>query len=326
MPKPASSLLDPWVQGTIFGLLSAVGYTATNALLRSVDHLDPIWVSAVKALPTTILIGPTLLWQVSRGQQVWPPWQAALWVLLSGLVGQLGGNVAFQWALGQVGLAITVPLTLGGMIVAASILARVFLHEPITPRATISLAVLILAIVVLSIGAEHVHPTAAEAAAETSTAHTWGIVLGVAAGIGSGFAYAILNVAIRNAITKGASLPFTLVTVSVSGILSLGLLSYLRVGPEHMAQTTPLEWQLMLLAGFGNAISFVALTISLRLTSVVYVNALNATQAAMAAFAGVIFFREVISPWLLVGLCLTIVGLLYMRQGKSAKDAPPEEL
>jgi drug/metabolite transporter (DMT)-like permease len=93
-----------------------------------------------------------------------------------------------------------------------------------------------------------------------------------------------------------------------------------------MAATKPSEWQLMLLAGVGNALSFVALTISLRLTSVVYVNSLNATQAAMAALAGLLFFGEVLSPWLLVGLVLTVVGLLYMRQGKSVREAPPEEV
>lgn len=316
------------MQGTIFGLASAVGYTATNALLRAVDTLDPVWVSAVKAIPTTLLIGPWLLLQLIRREQVFPPLTAALGVLLAGLVGQLGGNVAFQWALGQVGLAITVPLTLGGMIVAASVLARIYLHEPITPRAAIALGVLILAIVVLSIGAEQVHELVPGAITSpvSSSWQTWAVALGVGAGIGSGFAYAILNVAIRNAINKGASLPFTLVTVSISGILSLMLLSYFRIGLEQMAATKPVDWQLMLLAGVGNALSFVALTISLRLTSVVYVNALNATQAAMAAIAGLLFFGEVLSPWLLVGLALTVIGLLYMRQGKSAQDVPPEEV
>lgn len=316
--------------------MSALGYTATNALLKAVSHLDPVWVSAVKTVPTTLLIGPWFLWQLSRRQQVFPPALAILGVFLGGLAGQLGGNVPFQWSLGQVGMAIAVPLTLGGMIVFASLLARLCLHEPITPRAVVALGVLIVAIVVLSIGAEQVQqekkkagPAATVAVESTSTSTTWQpgiIVLGVAAAVGSGMAYAILNVTMRNAITQGASLPFMLVTVSVTGVCSLGLASYLRIGFDQMAATTPVEWLIMAAAGIGNALSFVALTISLRLTSVVYVNALNATQAAMAAFAGVVVFGETISPWLLVGLALTVGGLMYMRQGKTAKDAPPEEV
>ncbi len=339
MPNSPSRWLDPSVQGTIFGLVSAVGYTATNALLRSVVDVDALWVSAVKAVPTTLLLGPWLLWKLGRREPVAPPLWPALGVLGAGLIGQVGGNVAFQWALGQVGLAITVPLTLGGMIVASAILARMFLLEPITLRAALALGVLILAIVVLSVGADQ-RPTgpiktvsgapgeyaAVVAASRPSPWQAWPVVFGVVAAVGSGLAYAVLNVAIRNAINHGATMPFTLVTVSLSGIVSLGTLSYLQIGWEGMAATTSDEWWLMFLAGVGNALSFLALTISLRLTSVVYVNALNATQAAMAAFAGVLFFQEALSPWLLLGLALTVAGLLLMRHGRSARLATPEEL
>jgi drug/metabolite transporter, DME family len=58
----------------------------------------------------------------------------------------------------------------------------------------------------------------------------------------------------------------------------------------------------------------VALTRSLQLTSVVYANALNATQAGLAALAGIVFFQEAQSGELLVGVLLTIAGLVLMRQ------------
>jgi drug/metabolite transporter (DMT)-like permease len=58
------------------------------------------------------------------------------------------------------------------------------------------------------------------------------------------------------------------------------------------------------------------LTKSLQLTSVVYVNALNATQAALAALAGVLIFQEAFSPRLLQGVLLTILGLAILTRSR----------
>jgi drug/metabolite transporter (DMT)-like permease len=101
-------------------------------------------------------------------------------------------------------------------------------------------------------------------------------------------------------------------------MVSLGSLSVARLGLAGLAATEPGDLAVMLLGGVCNALAFVALTKSLQLTSIVYVNALNATQATMAALAGVLFFHEAASNSLLLGIGLTIVGLLFMRQRKKA--------
>ena len=64
--------------------------------------------------------------------------------------------------------------------------------------------------------------------------------------------------------------------------------------------------------------AFVSLTKSLQLTSVVYVNALNATQATLAALAGVLIFKEALSPWLAIGVGLTIGGLMLLAWAHQA--------
>jgi drug/metabolite transporter (DMT)-like permease len=119
---------------------------------------------------------------------------------------------------------------------------------------------------------------------------------------------------------------FTLVTVSLTGIVLLGLLSVYRIGWNGMFATAPNDLICMLLAGVGNALAFLAIINAIRLTGVVYVNALNATQAALAAVAGILFFQEPLSPWLLVGVALTAVGLLLIRQhrpvGEAVEDPP----
>ena len=74
---------------------------------------------------------------------------------------------------------------------------------------------------------------------------------------------------------------------------------------------------MMLAAGVLNCVAFVALTRALQLMPLVYVHALNATQAAMAAVAGVLIFHEAQSSFLLSGMVLTIAGLLLMQGARS---------
>jgi DME family drug/metabolite transporter len=313
LPKRQVShrLLDPVVLGTLCGLASAVIYTAANSFLRSVKHCDPVWVSAIKAVPTVVFMTPWLLTMAHRGQRILPAWQITLMIAGAGLFGQLVGNISFQWALGEVGVALTVPLSLGGMIVSAAILGRVFLHEPVTPRAALSLGILLMAICILALGAGD-----ARASVVKSAATPLELAGGVAAGCLAGFAYSVLNVVIRYAVLRGMPLPTTLFVVAAGGMVSLSALAGMRIGAAGMLATTPRDLTLMLLAGVCNTLAFLALTKSLQLTSVVYVNALNATQAALAALAGVLIFREAFSPWLLQGVLLTILGLAILTRAR----------
>jgi drug/metabolite transporter (DMT)-like permease len=318
-PQPAR-LLDPHLFGTLCGLASAIGYTCANAFLRSVDHCDPFWVSAVKAVPTAVAMTPVILWMRSRGRRVWPGFGLAAAIAGGGFLGQLGGNVCFQWSLDKIGVALSVSLCLGGMILAAAIFGRLFLAEPVTPPAVAGLMLLLGAIVVLSLGADD----AGQSVRAEQVAPLW-LALGVAAAAGSGVFYAMLNVILRHCFLRGAPLPTTLCIVSCVGIITLGLTSWLRIGPGGMLATTPVDLALMLAAGVCNTLAFMALTKSLQLTSVVYVNALNATQVTLAAIAGVIIFREALSPWLTLGVGLTIGGLVVMTRAHKAMLEPPVE-
>lgn len=244
-----------------------------------------------------------------RGQRVLPRPRMLAGVALGGLAGQLGGNIAFQWALSQIGLALTVPLSLGGMIVFAAVLGRVFLHEPVTLKAAYALALLLAAIAVLSLGARTASQQVAQA--PVPLMH---IVAGVAAACLSGLAYSVLNVVLRYCVTRGAPLPATLWTVSFVGLVALSAIAALRIGPRAMLETAPRDWQFMLAAGLCNTVAFISLTKSLQLTSIVYVNALNATQATLAAVAGVLVFHEPLSEWLAIGVGLTIAGLFMLAK------------
>jgi len=295
--------------GTFCGLFSAVVYTVANGFLRAVTDCDPIWVSAMKAFSTAACLTPWLLLSLRRGEG-FPPAKIWLMIAASSLVGQLGGNISFQYALGQIGLALTVPLSLGGMIVGATFLSRLFLHERVNLTSAIAVGVLLMAIAVLSLGAEEARAKVLQKVA----ANPWQLTVGVTTACLSGVAYSVLNVVIRHAVQRGATLPATLVTVSLVGLTSLSLIALQKIGWNGMLQTAPVDVALMLAAGVCNAAAFVALTRCLQLTSVVYANVLNAAQAALAALAGVIVFHEPASVALTAGVGLTIFGLVILTR------------
>jgi drug/metabolite transporter (DMT)-like permease len=129
----------------------------------------------------------------------------------------------------------------------------------------------------------------------------------------------VLNVILRYCVTRGAPLPATLFTVSIVGLVALSSIAWLRIGTQGMIATAPRDWLFMLSAGLCNTVAFISLTKSLQLTSVVYVNALNATQATLAAIAGVLVFGEPLSQWLAMGIGLTIAGLLMLARAHRAR-------
>lgn len=241
-----------------------------------------------------------------------PTRKALIALVLTGAFAQLGGNVMFQVALGAVGIALTVPLTLGAMILTGAVLGRFVLHEIVSWRSVASMAVLILAIGVLSLGAGAAH-TNLDTSKSPEVGSGLVVVLGVGAAILSGFSYALLGAAIRKCVSGSVLLPTTLFVVSVVGATGLGAIALARVGVSGAIATRPADWQMMLLAGLCNAIAFLALTKSLQLTGVVHVNALNASQVAMAAIAGLLLFNEPLTTPLMVGVLLTGLGLLLMR-------------
>ncbi len=310
----------PAFWGTISGLIAALGYTTTNIFLRSVSHCDVVWVSCVKSIPLVLIFGPWLMWRRWRGLHILPPPKVLLMLLVASIICHIAGNVAFQWALGVVGLALSVSLTLGTMIAAGAVLGRVFLRESVTPQMIMAMVILIASVFVLKFGAEQAQQSIEVADATAA----WLVTAGVAAACLAGFAYALLGVVVRHASDEGTPQTATLFVVGLSGLLVLSSLTVWRSGLTHICYTAPGDLTLMILAGLCNAGAFLALTIAFRLTSVVYVNALNASQAAMAAAAGVLLFDEPITNPLLAGVALSMVGLALMRRRKA--DPPTPEL
>jgi DME family drug/metabolite transporter len=309
--------LEPAVIGLACGIFSAAIYTCANICLREVVHCDPFWVSCVKALPTTLLAGVLVAHRMWRGRAAFPDAKIVWALIATGLFVQLGGNAAFQYSLGVVGLALGVPLTLGTLIIGGALLGRVWLLEPVTPRSALAMLLLIGSIIVLSLGADRAYE--AITPSHPDHANPWLLFLGVGAACGSGVAYAFLGVVIRRMVTSETPLSATLFIISTTGVVSLGLASIWHVGTDVLWSTSAVDLGSMFWAGVFNAVAFFALSKALEFAPVVQVNAVNASQTAMAALAGIVFFDEPPTRTLAIGIGLTILGLLLIDRPKRAQ-------
>lgn len=314
---------DALLLGTIFGVISALAYTGTNLTLRRVAHtqnLDwAIWVSCWKGVPAALVAWLLIAHRTRRGLPALPPRQLVLPLIATGLFMQFVGNVSFQWGLSLGGLALTVPLTFATLIGSGAILGRIVLNEPITLRSLAAIAVLVISIVFLSLGAEG---ATRSMLAESSWLTIVGAILAASL---AGLAYGTCGVVIRRTTTgvHNVSLSGTLVLLSTTGVVGLGLTSWFRLGTDQLLETTPLELANMLAAGSLNAIAFFACGAALMRLSVVRVNMINASQAAMCAAGGVLFFEEALTVWMVLGTLLTMGGLMLMERPTPTK--PPED-
>ena len=105
------------------------------------------------------------------------------------------------------------------------------------------------------------------------------------------------------------------------GMLTLFPLAWSRIGLAGMAATPTHDWLAMFGAGVANAVAFFLLVKSLQMTSIAHVNALNATQATMAAIAGIVIFGEPLSAALGVGIVVQVATAIAMLAGGKIDQA-----
>lgn len=290
--------------GPVCGLLAAVGYTATNICLRSVTDVDSAYVAFVRSIPTLLLVLPLLALRSAHGQALVAPKSHVLWLIITGIFTQIFGNVLFQWSLGIIGLALSVPLVFGSMIIGSAVIGRVVLKEPIHKTTSGAIVLLLAAVTVLTIGAQN-----SAGPAKVDGPQVGMVTLAVLGNMVSGFAYSALGTVMRRGMKAGMSIETTLLLLSLVGLLSLGTWSYWRLGPNYMIGLETADYGMMLGAGGLNALSFYCLATALQRLNVVYVHLINASQAAMAALAGVMIFAEPLTGYLIFGICLTATGL-----------------
>ncbi|MBN1910298.1 MAG: DMT family transporter [Pirellulales bacterium] len=320
-PPPAGWFgLEPATIGTLCCFYAAVGYTTVNTLLRFLSvRCDQPWTLAIKETVTVLVLAPWVIRQARQGWPGFPGWRGILVLALAGVGTQLIGNLSVLWALSVIGLSITVPVSLGVNLVASAVLGWVVLGERVSLRAALVVAILIVSIVILSVGAEQTNRSIA-ARADVATGPLWVTLAVLGAGL-AGVIYALLGVVIRRT-NASRTHPFAIVfIITVMGTLTLGPVGCWR-GVHLLQAFSTGQLALVVVVGLVNLTAFLAVTRGLQLTPVVRANVMTASQVAMGVLLGMIVFGEAPDGWLafavcLTGVCLTIVGIVLLGRSDS---------
>jgi drug/metabolite transporter (DMT)-like permease len=312
----------PVVLGTACCVVAALGYTAANICLRKLAQLgaDEMWVTCVKEVVTVTVVGPWLLAQAFRGCRPVPAPRILLRLVVVGLAVQLLGNLSVQWAYGVVGIAITISAIFGVMLTASAVMGFLFLGERVSIRSIAAIALLITAIALLRLGADDVNR--AIAVVQETVGGSADTRLGVAAACLAGLMFATLAVVLRHTTAAGVPVASIVFVVTGMGVLSMGSLSLWRLGWNRLVATPPEHLAWMLAAGSFNLIAFLAITKGLQLTTVVRASLLNASQVALGAIAGILLFDEPLTRWLVLGVALTIVGMMLIDLPEQEETEP----
>lgn len=294
-------------RGTLFCMFSAVAYTAFNICLRQVSgQYDSAWINCVQASVGTAVFGAYLAWQAAHGRRVLPPWKEVLMLLALGLITQVGG-VLMIWAMAVVGVGITGTLQMGVMLSGSAILGLIVLGERISWRQVVAIAMITVAVVFFSIGAQ----SAGEAAPDGISPLR--VLLGIFAGVLSGMAFAILTVGIRKAVTTTTSAAAVVFLINAMGVVVMGPWCVYRLGLDTLTHTPPQHLGVMLVAGAMNLLAFLLVTKSLQLTTVVRVNVINnGLTMALTILAGIAIFAESWNRNIAIGVVLSIIGTLMI--------------
>jgi DME family drug/metabolite transporter len=314
----------------VYCALAAANYTATNICLRQLASLrcDPTWVVCNKELVTVLAIGPWLLVLLARRRLRLPPVKDLGLILLTGLFVQLAGNLGFQWSLGVVGLAVTIPVCFGLMLLGGAAFGWWILREAVSPRAMLAVGLLLAALILLGSGAN--------AAPENGSSGTpllqkeglptpfqpggWCVAGAVAAAGAAGVIFALLSIVIRHTLRRTTPAGVLMFIITGVGVAILGPISCARWGWQIAADTSTEQWAWILAAGIFNLLGFLSIAKGLQRTPIVHANVLNASQVAMAAVAGVFLFHEAFPPSLTAGVALTIVGILLIDRPQTASE------
>jgi drug/metabolite transporter (DMT)-like permease len=339
-PQPSSKPL-------LLGLFAAATYSVANLALRGLSKTDAgpgwdMWVAGTKALPTLFIAILLIALRRRRGLHSFAAFSFLWPIAAAAFFNQLGGNFAFQMSLRMIGLAISVPICFASIICSGAVAGRILLGDQVTLRNAFSMTLMVTSIVFLSTAARsRMSPETLRASSAVSPAETSGIrgveinsdrkgsgngegamlirstpanspTLGVVLSIISGLCYGVSGVFIRRAVRSQMPVAATLFLFSAVGFLLLCPASLLMLPVSAITRTTAQEWFTMAIAGIFNAIGFFAITHAMRTLTISRANVINASQNAMCAVGAMLIFNEPLSPIGLVGIGLTIAGLLVL--------------
>jgi drug/metabolite transporter (DMT)-like permease len=309
MPK------HPHLIGTLLGISSAVFYTATHVCLRYVAHdTEPAMTCAIRGMVAAGALLPWFVWRVATKQWPLPSGRVMLLLLAGFAFVQIGGNLSIQYAMAGVGLAVAVPVVYGVQLISSAIIGRIWLRERVPPLSVLAIGITITSVMLLSTGMES-HPKADVPPATIS------YLVGFLAACLTGLAYATMSLIIRATVSRSDPAesdrradtvdPLTIVFLNaVVATLIMSPLTVYKIGFDGILQVGAAQWYGMLGVGVWNLFALFSISSAMKYIKVVHANVINASQIAGCYLAGIFLFSEMINGLLLLGVFLTILGVL----------------
>lgn len=257
-----------------------------------------------------LLIGGAALAALSSRESAWRQLlrkDVIGWLLLAALATGVY-QVAFMYAVDQLGAALGTAIALGVAPVVTGLCARWWTRDRMTLGWAAGTAAGIIGCTVL------LDPWGAEGVAGT----------GVAVALVSGACYGVYTVAAKRFLSTGVpALPATSFTLILAGVL---LSPIIVLNPAHLADADSL-----LLIGWiglaGTALAYALFVYGLRRTTAPVAGTLSLAEPLLAALLGVIVLQEQLTSTALAGCALMIIGLVAVtvidaRRGRLRNRTP----
>lgn len=297
----------------ILPLLSAVFYTVSNACMRHLagQGADVHLSIAIRESVAFYFALPLFLWLAFTGRTKWPSPKVFLTFFGIALAVQMVGNVLFLQAFAVIGMAVSVAGNWMGVLLGTPVVAYLMLRERISLRIGISLAIILVALAALTVGIQ----TREMSGADFSQNLQWLSIRMLLLTVMVGLINAVSCTYIRYMANLGYSPLLTVTMLPGVGFIFLSLYDFSQHGTATYAAFTGWQYFWAYTAGVANLLAFVALTLALKHLSVVKVSILNISQLALAPLAGLIIFHENMNTGILLGICLTIFGIVVANTG-----------
>lgn len=298
--------------GTLLSIGAAVFYTATHICLRYVaSDTEPAMTCAIRGLVAAVALLPWFIWRIRVGRWPLPPLKLMLLLFCGFAFVQLGGNLCIQYAMAGVGLAIAVPVVYGTQLIASALFGRLLLGERVPPLSLVAIGVTTTSVMILSTGMESHAEVPLEVEAEGIS-----YLLGFLAACMTGLAYTAMALIMRATVSPRSDRvepvdPLTIVFMNaVVGVIIMTPLTMGKIGVEGVLNIEPDQLAAMVGVGVCNLAALFCYSSAMKFIKVVHANVINASQIAGCYLSGVILFAETISVKLLLGVVLTIFGVL----------------
>ena len=323
--------------GVLFCLTATVFYSFSTVCFKELLAVgqDYRWILFMKEMTCVVCIMPVIIYWAIRRRYHWPTLKWVIIILIGGFVCEYIGARLHFWAVGMIGLIVTIPLIQTANLTCSAGIGRLFLGERIGIYCRIAMVVMLVAMCCLVFGTveqdkteKSVGTPVAEVQANTSFPIVGDSLL--LCGIGAvvaGMAYAVYIVMLRYT-SKSRQMPITLIAVNVTGVGAVIFgMEFLRAHEYQIAafweNVPPRVWLLTTVVGLLNMVGFLFQIIGLRYTVVARAQMISVAQICVCTLFGVFVFRENTNLMIWLGVALTVLGIYIVSTPDKKEGSIP---